>query len=211
LVLDGVSVRIRLVGKVQRRVALCAYGLSEDGGRELIDFLIVKTESQEHWRSLLEELWRRGLRGTKLKFISTDGHAGLIAALKLVWPRVALQRCWAHKLRNVAAKLKRSEQECLQQAKLIYQTGTRGEAIATFRAWKTRWRTQAQRAVRCLEEDLEELSSCRICLIPRKKTGEIGSSTARKTPRRFMPRDDKSEPDRFRIALAKAVTRVSAD
>ena len=157
LVLDGVSVRIRLVGKVQRRVALCAYGLSEDGGRELIDFLIVKTESQEHWRSLLEELWRRGLRGTKLKLISTDGHAGLIAALKLVWPRVALQRCWAHKLRNVAAKLKRSEQECLQQAKLIYQAGTRGEAIATFRAWKTRWRTQAQRAVCCLEEDLEEL------------------------------------------------------
>ncbi len=157
LILDGVSVRIRLVGKVQRRVALCAYGLREDGGGELIDFLIEKTESQEHWRSLLEELWRRGLRGTKLKLISTDGHAGLIAALKLVWPRVALQRCWAHKLRNVAAKLKRTQQECLQQAKLIYQAGTRSEAIATFRAWRTRWRSQAQRAVHCLEEDLEEL------------------------------------------------------
>jgi hypothetical protein len=32
-------------------------------------------------------------------------------------------------------------------------------------------------------------------LIPWKKTGEIGSSTARKTLRRFMPRDDKSEAD----------------
>jgi putative transposase len=157
LILDGVSVRIRLVGKVQRRVALCAYGVREEGGRELIDFLIVKTESQEHWRSLLEELWRRGFRGTKLKLISTDGHAGLIAALKLVWPRVALQRCWAHKLRNVAAKLKRSQQECLQQAKLIYQADTRGEAITTFRAWKTHWRSRAEAAVRCVEADLEEL------------------------------------------------------
>ena len=157
LILDGVSVRIRLVGKVQRRVALCVYGVREDGRRELIDFLIVKTESQEHWRSLLEELWRRGLRGTKLKLISTDGHAGLIAALKLVWPRVSLQRCWAHKLRNLANKLKRSQHQCLQEAKLIYQAGTRTEAIATFRAWKTRWRSQAQRAVRCIEEDLEEL------------------------------------------------------
>jgi len=129
LILDGVSVRIRLVGKVQRRVALCVYGLSEEGRRELIDFLIVKTESQEHCRSLLGELWRRGLRGTKLRLISSDGHAGLIAALKLVWPRVSLQRCWAHKLRNVAVKLKRTEQECLQQAKLIYQAGTRGEAV----------------------------------------------------------------------------------
>lgn len=156
-ILDGVSVRIRLVGKVQRRVALCAYGMSEGGQRELIDFLIVKSESEAHWRSLLEELWRRGLRGTKLKLISTDGNPGLIAALKLVWPRVSLQRCWAHKLRNVASKLKRSQQECLHEAKLIYQAGTHSEAIATFRAWKTRWGSQAQRAVRCLEEDLEEL------------------------------------------------------
>lgn len=157
LILDGVSVRIRLVGKVQRRVALCVYGVDEKGGRELIDFLLVKTESQEQWHSLLEELWRRGLRGTKLKLISTDGHAGLIAALRLVWPRVALQRCWAHKLRNVAAKLKRSQSECLQEAKLIYQAQTRNGAIAAFRAWKTRWKVPAPRAVHCLEEDLEEL------------------------------------------------------
>jgi putative transposase len=157
LILDGVSVRIRLVGKVQRRVALCVYGISEEGQRELIDFLLVKTESQDHWRSLLDELWRRGLRGTKLKLISTDGHSGLIAALKLVWPRVALQRCWAHKLRNLWSKLKRSQRECLQQAKLIYQARTRAEAIAIFRLWKTRWKEQAQRGVCCVEEDLEEL------------------------------------------------------
>jgi transposase-like protein len=28
LILDGVSVRIRLVGQVQRRLALCAYGIT---------------------------------------------------------------------------------------------------------------------------------------------------------------------------------------
>ncbi len=43
LIFDGVSVRIRLVGKVQRRVALCAYGIGEDGQRELIDFLLVRS------------------------------------------------------------------------------------------------------------------------------------------------------------------------
>lgn len=157
LILDGVSVRIRLVGKVQRRVALCAYGVREDGQRELIDFLLVRSESEAHWRSLLEELWRRGLRGTNLKLICTDGNPGLIAALELVWPRVTLQRCWAHKLRNVAAKLKRSQQQCLQEAKLIYQADTRREAIGRFRTWKARWRDQAERAVRCLEVDLEQL------------------------------------------------------
>ena len=99
LIFDAVSVRIRLVGKVQRRVALCAYGIGEDGQRALIDFLLVRSESEENWRSLLEELWRRGLHGTKLRLITTDGNPGLIAALELVWPRVSLQRCWVHKLR----------------------------------------------------------------------------------------------------------------
>jgi putative transposase len=157
LILDAVSVRIRLVGKTLRRQALCAYGVRGDGGRELIDFLIVKNESEESWRSFLEELWRRGLRGQKLMLITTDGHAGLEAALRAVWPRVAHQRCWVHKLRNLENKLKRSQWECLEQAKLIYQADHRREAVARFRAWKARWQRDAPKAVACVEQDLEEL------------------------------------------------------
>ena len=36
LLLDGVSVRLRLVGAVQRRMVLCAYGITASGKRELI-------------------------------------------------------------------------------------------------------------------------------------------------------------------------------
>ena len=84
LILDGVSVRLRLVGKVQRRVVLCVYGITKEGKGELIDFLLVKSESQQSWKSLLEELWKRGLRGAALKLIVTDGHAGLVKALSEV-------------------------------------------------------------------------------------------------------------------------------
>ena len=54
---------------MQSAAARCSvrYVMSEEGQRELIDFLLVRSESEENWRSLLEELWRRGLRGTKLK------------------------------------------------------------------------------------------------------------------------------------------------
>ncbi len=157
LILDGVSVRIRLVGKVLRRMVLCAYGLKQDGRRELIDFLIVKSESEAHWRSLLDELWRRGLRGERLQLITTDGNPGLEAALDLVWPRVAHQRCWVHKLRNVATKLKRSQRDCLSEAKLLYQAPNRREALVRFRAWRARWQRQAPKAVACIEQDLEAL------------------------------------------------------
>lgn len=81
LLLDGVSVRIRLVGKVQRRMVLCAYGVTTEGKRELIDFHIVNAEGQESWFDFLWGLFNRGLHGEFLELIGTDGQAGLAKAI----------------------------------------------------------------------------------------------------------------------------------
>ncbi len=157
LILDGVSVRIRLVGKVQRRMVLCAYGVTREGKRELIDFQIVKAEGEDTWYGFLWNLWSRGLRGEFLELIATDGQAGLIRALGRLWSAVPHQRCWAHKLRNLENKLKASQRPCLDEAKLIYQADHRTEAIRRFRDWKRRWQREAPKAVACLEQDLEAL------------------------------------------------------
>jgi len=145
------------VGKVQRRVALCAYGITQAGQRELIDFLLVKAEAEDTWYGFLWQLWSRGLRGGTLELIVTDGQPSLLKALGRLWPRVAHQRCWAHKLRNLENKLKASQRSCVEEAKLIYQAGHRTEALQRFRAWKRRWQRIAPKAVACLETDLEPL------------------------------------------------------
>ena len=157
LLLDGVSVRLRLVGAVQRRMVLCAYGITAEGVRELIDFMIVKAEGEDTWKTFLLSLYRRGLTGENLRLVATDGQKGAAKAIAFVWPRAAHQRCWAHKLRNVANKLKRSQQGCVDEARAIYQAGSRQQAIKEFRAWKARWMKEAPQAVRCLESDLEAL------------------------------------------------------
>ena len=90
------------MGKVQRRVVLCVYGITKEGKGELIDFLLQKSESQESWKSLLEELWKRGLRGAALKLIVTDGNVALVRALSEVWPRAAHQRCWVAQTAQLA-------------------------------------------------------------------------------------------------------------
>jgi len=157
LILDGVSVRIRLVGKVQRRSVLCAYGITRQGQRQLIDFQVAKAEGEDTWYGLLWNLWSRGLHGEFLELIATDGQPGLLRALGRLWAAVPHQRCWAHKLRNLARQLKASQLTCLEEAKLIYQAQHRTEAIGRFRQWKARWHSQAPKAVFCLETDLEEL------------------------------------------------------
>jgi transposase-like protein len=163
LLLDGVSVRIRLVGKVQRRVALCAYGITVRGQRELLDFQLVKAEGQDTWYGFLWNLWSRGLHGEFLELMGTDGQPGLIQALGRLWSAVPRQHCWAHKLRNVENKLKASQRDCLAQAKLIYQAAHRTEALQRFRDWKRHWQQQAPKAVACLEADLEALLAFFAC------------------------------------------------
>jgi len=157
LILDGVSVRIRLVGKVQRRMALCAYGISREGRRELIDFQILKAEGEDSWYGFLWGLWSRGLRGEFLELIVSDGQAGLVKAIGRVWAAVPHQRCWAHKLRNLENRLKASQHACLEEAKGIYAAPNPTEALQRFRSWKRRWAAKAPKAVGCLEEDLEQL------------------------------------------------------
>lgn len=157
LLLDGVSVRLRLVGAVQRRMVLCAYAITAEGKRELIDYLIVKAEGEDTWKTFLLNLYRRGLVGKHLRLVVSDGQKGAAKAINYVWPRAAHQRCWVHKLRNLSNRLKRSQQNCVAEARDIYQARHRQEALQRFGAWKGKWRKEAPEAVRCLEADLEAL------------------------------------------------------
>lgn len=158
LLLDGISMRVRGALGVQRRVVLCAYGITRAGQRRLLDSRLAKRESTTAWEAFLSQLRERGLWGQQLKLVVTDGCPGLHAALETVYPYVPRQRCWVHKLRNVSNRLKRSQQaECLAGARMIYLAATRREAVQAYWAWARRWRVEAPKAVACLEEDFDEL------------------------------------------------------
>lgn len=158
LLLDGITLKVKGATGVRKRLVLCAYGITTQGQRELLNFRQATTESEAQWEAFLQDLYQRGLEGRGLHLVTTDGCPGLHQALDTVYPYVPRQRCWAHKLRNVAAKLRRRDQEeCLGQAKKIYQADTRREAVVRFREWRKRWREAAPKGVKCLEEDLEEL------------------------------------------------------
>lgn len=157
LLLDGVYLRVK-TPTVQRKLVLCAYGITARGGRRLLSFRLATAESQAQWEMFLSDLRKRGLRGTNLKLIVTDGCTGLHNALDTVFTYVPRQHCWVHKLRNVSNHLKRSQQEeCLAGARDIYKAETRRAAVQAYWAWARRWRQAAPKAVACLERDLETL------------------------------------------------------
>src|SRR5215470_12502764 len=105
LMLDGV-VLARKTGAGAIRPVLVALGLRHDGKKEIIDFRLAQSESAAEWERFLGDLIRRGLTGDSLEMISVDGGAGLLAALPTAYPAIPVQRCWAHKIRNVLNKVR---------------------------------------------------------------------------------------------------------
>jgi putative transposase len=158
LFLDGVSLRVRRPSGRKRVQMLVAYGVRTNGTRQLLAFLRSAGESQAAWEGFLQDLYRRGLVGRNLLLIVTDGCPGLAAALQTVYPRVAHQRCWVHKMRNILEKVRKRDFDTVKaDAQAIYGADTERRARQAFERFRFRWRPIYPTMVRRLERDLPEL------------------------------------------------------
>ena len=158
LFLDGIYLKSKGLLNSRKKAVLVAYGIHANGKREFLHFRLAKSESENEWLKVINELCKKGLEGKTLDLIVTDGCAGLKAALETVYPYTNHQRCWAHKMRNVANKCKRIYQgDCVKDARKIYYARSKHEAVVKFKVFKNNWLNRCPEAVQCLEKDLESL------------------------------------------------------
>lgn len=154
--LDGIYDKIREIG-VERKVLLCALGMTQEGSKEILSFHLVDAESEANWTEFLIDLKNRGLTGKAIRLFISDGHAGLKATLKRLFPYKRHQRCLWHKMTNVQAKAKKRNRKALMSGcKNIFAAASRTEAIRRFRSWKNQWDIEEPASVRCLAKDLRE-------------------------------------------------------
>lgn len=161
LMLDGVVLARKTGAGAIRRPVLVALGLRPDGKKEIIDFRLAGSESAAEWERFLGDLIRRGLVGDALEMICVDGGAGLLAALPTAYPNVPVQRCWAHKIRNVLDKVRVADQPAVKRGlHAIMNAKTVPQARAAARRFAQRWSADYPRAVACLRDDLDDLLTC---------------------------------------------------
>ncbi len=188
----GTVVKKRKTGfGAKKRVVLVAYGIGVDGKRERIDFSVANAESEKMWWRFLNNLYRRGLIGEALGLVVTDGNAGLENAVDLVWSFVKRQRCWAHKLRNVANYLKKKQRDsCIKEARAIYNATNKREAERAYSKWEKKWGPIAPKAVRCIEKAIDELLnfySCPSKIRVKVRTTNVIERAFREVRRRTRP------------------------
>jgi putative transposase len=157
LFLDAVNLKIRRHW-ISKEALLCAIGITEDGKKEFLGFMLGGRESTASWESLLLLLLQRGLSADHLKMVTVDGNAGLLSALGSLLPGVTIQRCIVHKIRNIVGKCPRSLRGVVPaEAKLIFYATSQAEARERFNEFKARWQQQLPQIVECIEKDLDQL------------------------------------------------------
>lgn len=209
LMLDGVVLARKTGAGAIRRPVLVALGLRPDGKKEVIDYRLAASESGAAWESFLTDLFRRGLTGKGVETICVDGGSGLLAALPVVYPGIPVQRCWAHKIRNVLDKVRAGDRDPVKAAlHAVMNAATRPKAQSAARRFADRWQEVYPKAVACLRNDLDELLTCfRYKTLEERKTMRTTNAIERRfreVRRRTRPMgtfQDRTSMDRILFAV----------
>lgn len=105
VIVDARYEKVRQDGQVREAAILMASGVDLKGKRHLLGVSVSLSEHEIHWRSFLDSLVSRGLRGVQL--ITSDDHQGLKAARQAVFGGVPWQRCQFHLQQNASAYVPR--------------------------------------------------------------------------------------------------------
>src|SRR4051794_23473519 len=96
---DALVLKVREGGRVVAVHALLATGVNGDGYREILGLQVSTGEDGAGWLAFFRDLSARGLSGVRL--VTSDAHAGLVAAIGATTPGTAWQRCRTHYAANL--------------------------------------------------------------------------------------------------------------
>lgn len=158
LFVDGMYVKLH-ADRSEKQPVLIAYGILWDGRKVLLHVGVGDRESYEACLGFLRDMSERGLRPPLL--YCSDDCPGLRKALKAVWPRSMPQKCQAHKLRNILAKLPRGVQvEIKKQLHAVFYAQDHETGIKKGRALIEAYEDRYPQAMECLAKSLEECLTC---------------------------------------------------
>ncbi|MEO1724547.1 MAG: transposase [Pseudomonadota bacterium] len=192
-----------------KKPVLVALGLRHDGKKEILDFRLAGSESEAEWARFLGDLHRRGLDRAEFEMISVDGGKGLLAALRTVFPYHPVQRCWAHKIRNVLDKVRKTDHEAVKaDLHKVMNAPHDLAARSAARRFADRWEDDYPAAVASLRNDLDDLLTCmRYETIEERKAVRTTNAIERRfreVRRRTRPMgvfQDKTSMDRILFAV----------
>ena len=152
LFIDGIAEQIR-PGQ-RREPVLAAWGFTFDGRKVLLHLMAGSKEDAETVSAFFQDMRARRL-GDPLLVVS-DGAAGIIKAIEVCFPRSTRQRCLAHRMRNLAVKVREDLwPEFKTRATAPYQAPSRKIGRELAEGVVADYGSDLANAVACFMDDFE--------------------------------------------------------
>jgi hypothetical protein len=120
----------------------------------LLHLMAGSKEDAETVTAFFEDMKMRGLND--LLLVTSDGAPGIIKAIEVCFPRAARQRCLAHRMRNLAAKVPEDVwPEFKARVQAAYQAPSRAIARELAAGVVADYGRDEQRGVACFMDDFE--------------------------------------------------------
>ena len=156
LYLDARYEKVRQDGQVRDAAILIAMGVDREGYRQILGVSVSLGEQEVHWRSFMQNLVARGLRGVQL--VISDDHAGLKAARIAVFGGIPWQRCQFHLQQNAGQHVSRQEmrREVAEDLRTIFNAPDRPTAEFYLAETVKKYAKTASKLADWLESNIPE-------------------------------------------------------
>lgn len=172
LMIDGIT--------IAEHVMLVALGIDTDGRKHVLGVREGATENATSCTALLTDLRDRGLRTDRAVLVVIDGGKALAKAVRNVFgTRAIVQRCQAHKTRNVVEQLPDELRPSVRQAmRDAYAANDADRARTMLMNLGRRLRDEHPGATASLDEGLDETLSVKRLRLPRKLERQLSTTNA---------------------------------
>jgi transposase-like protein len=172
LMIDGIT--------IAEHVMLVALGIDTNGKKHVLGVREGATENATSCTALLTDLRDRGLRTDRAVLVVIDGGKALAKAVRNVFgTRAIVQRCQAHKTRNVVEQLPDELRPSVRQAmRDAYAANDADRARTMLVNLGRRLRDEHPGATASLDEGLDETLTVKRLRLPRKLERQLSTTNA---------------------------------
>lgn len=158
LYVDGTNFRIQRRGTTQKEPSLVVLGVDDQNRMSILAIEPGTKDNAAAWEAVFSELICRGLDVGAVRLGIMDGLPGLERVFKETFPNSVTARCWVHALKNALAKSPARFREMFKKlAHRVMYASSENAARQAFSELKAAMGKDAERAVQCLEKDLDSL------------------------------------------------------
>ena len=174
LIVDARYEKVRKSGRVVSQAVLITCGINDEGSREVLDWRLGDSESEDTWSEVFRLLKDRGLKGVEL--VVSDAHRGIIKAMSRHLQGVEWQRCRVHFKRELLKKVSwKDAKELMADLRCLFSPEEKAECLLRAEEVASKWEARgADRVSRAIRTGVEDCLT--VCSLPSSHRRRLNST-----------------------------------